>query len=391
MTAYNTLLLRLEGPFQAWGLPEARFAVRRVAPCPTKSGVIGLLCAAMGIARPEATPETLKPLAELKMAVRVDRPGVRWLDYHTVGAGMDRRTAGGDMRRSETMLTLREYLGDASFLVALWGEPETIQKLYDALRNPVWPLYLGRKSCVPSVPLLLDRTIPESAEAGDGKGQVQVSSLRAAANPLEALAKVPWQPRYFFEKKAPEALDVYTDWPLPGNGREEYVELQAARDVPVHFLPPVPAYESRVVARLKLRCGAGEGEIPVWDKPLYSLPKAPERPQADYTNTEYRRIRKARLRQDHGLCVFCKAPATTVQHVTYEHAGGGERLDELRALCRLCHDACTMIEYGHNMGMNRIDPEDPDWRELIIRKRQEIITFRSRETRSRMLGEKVSE
>ncbi|HOQ88626.1 MAG TPA: hypothetical protein PLX03_00665, partial [Candidatus Hydrogenedentes bacterium] len=68
-----------------------------------------------------------------------------------------------------------------------------------------------------------------------------------------------------------------------------------------------------------------------------------------------------------------------------------QTLDELRALCRLCHDACTMIEYGHNMGMNRIDPEDPDWRELIIRKRQEIITFRSRETRSRMLGEKVSE
>ena len=374
MTVCNTLLLRLEGPFQAWGLAESRFPVRRVAPAPTKSGVIGLLCAAMGIARPEATPEKLKPLAELKMAVRVDRPGVRWLDYHTVGAGgISRRSADGGMRHGETMLTIREYLGDASFLAALWGEPEIIRKLHDALLEPVWPLYLGRKSCVPAVPVVRP----------DGQ------SLRTAANPLEALTAEPWKPRYFFEKK-PENLTVYADWPLSGVDLE-VTDLDTAHDVPVHFIPPAPAYTSRVVARIPLTCGEAAGEVRIDTKPQFRTLRPPMRPRADYTDSEYRRVRAERLRQDHGLCVFCKAPATTVQHITYRHAGGGERLEELRSLCRLCHDACTMIEYGYNMGMDRIDPEDPVWRDLIIQRRREIILFRSRETRSRLLGEPVKE
>jgi 5-methylcytosine-specific restriction endonuclease McrA len=84
--------------------------------------------------------------------------------------------------------------------------------------------------------------------------------------------------------------------------------------------------------------------------------------------------------------VFCKSPAATVQHVTYRHAGGEERLDELRSLCRLCHDAVTMIEYGLGMGLDRINPEDPRWRAQIIDKRREIIAFRSLETRRRKLA-----
>lgn len=372
MAVNNTLLLRLDGPFQAWGLAESRFLVRRVAPAPTKSGVIGLLCAAMGIARPDAVPERLKPLTELRMAVRIDRPGIRWLDYHTVGSGgISRRTAGGGLRHGETMLTIREYLGDASFLVALWGEPSTIDRLYQALLEPVWPLYLGRKSCVPALPVV----------SPEGR------SLRSAANPLEALAAEPWKPRYGFEKE-PETLTVYSDWPLPGVNMN-VTDLDTAHDVPVHFIPPAPAYISRTVARLALACGDGEDRVPIDRKPQFHLPEPPQRFRADYTNAEYRKVRVERLSQDHGLCVFCKAPATTVQHITYRNAGGRERIEELRALCRLCHDACTMIEYGYNMGMDRIDPEDPDWRDLIIHRRQAIIQSRSRKTRARLLNETV--
>src|SRR5208283_6099362 len=100
--------------------------------------------------------------------------------------------------------------------------------------------------------------------------------------------------------------------------------------------------------------------------------------------------RAARLSADHGLCVFCKSPATTVQHITYRRAGGGESQDDLRSLCRLCHDAVTMIEYGLGMGLDRINPEELRWRDMIIRKRDEIIKFRSLETRRRHLaGEEV--
>ena len=58
------------------------------------------------------------------MGVRIDLPGVRWWDYHTVGAGMEMRIAEGEGKtKPGAMLTRREYLCDASFLVALQGEP----------------------------------------------------------------------------------------------------------------------------------------------------------------------------------------------------------------------------------------------------------------------------
>jgi hypothetical protein len=74
-----------------------------------------------------------------------------------------------------------------------------------------------------------------------------------------------------------------------------------------------------------------------------------------------------------------------VQHITYRRAGGGEEQEDLRALCRLCHDAVTMIEYGHGMGLDRIDPCEVRWRDEILRTRNEIVQRRSLETRRRYL------
>jgi len=67
-------------------------------------------------------------------------------------------------------------------------------------------------------------------------------------------------------------------------------------------------------------------------------------------------------------------------------AGGEERIGELRSLCRLCHDAVTMLEYGQGMGLDRINPEEPRWRDRIVKKRDDIIAFRSLETRRRRLA-----
>ena len=82
----NTLFLRLEGPLQAWGSHESKFVIRRTTEAPTKSGVIGLLCAALGVSRSQAGDEWLPKLIELRFGVRIDVPGIRWWDYHTVGA-----------------------------------------------------------------------------------------------------------------------------------------------------------------------------------------------------------------------------------------------------------------------------------------------------------------
>ncbi|GMV67486.1 MAG: hypothetical protein AMXMBFR75_32760 [Candidatus Hinthialibacteria bacterium] len=367
--AANTLFLHLEGPLQSWGDQQSKFVIRRTAEAPTKSGVIGLLCAALGVTRQQAQDEWLPKLGTLRMGVRIDAPGVRWWDYHTVGAGMEMRIAEGKGKtKAGALLSRREYLCDASFLVALQGEESLITVLEAGMRTPKWVLYLGRKSCPPSRPL-------------------QEYPTGSFDDLFSALASIPWRPRLKSTKwgkdirnRPPDSVDCLVDW-VP-NPEQPHAPEDALvwYDVPMTFEPP--SHHPRFVIRRSLAVGL-DGDMTFDMKPIQSFTPPPPRPRANYRNSEYRAIRQERLDRDNHLCVFCKAPATTVQHITYRHAGGHERLDELRSLCRLCHDAVTMIEYGMGMGLDRINPEDPRFRDKIIQKRKEIIDFRSLETRRR--------
>jgi CRISPR system Cascade subunit CasD len=361
MMSANTLFLRLEGPLQAWGDQQSKFLIRRTADAPTKSGVVGLLCAALGVSRPEAAEGWLHKLGAVRMAVRIDVPGVRWWDYHTVGAGLPMRTAEGGSKLG-AMLTRREYLCDASFLVALQAEPDLIAELEAAIKAPQWTLYLGRKCCPPSRPLL---------EHPPGE----------FPDLLFALSSVSWRKRLAGDPQ-PETVDCLHDWYPTAEQPGAPADALVWYDVPVTFDPP--SHQPRFVIRKQLRVGPG-GEVTIAPSTAQTLTPAPPRPTADYANTEYRKRRGDRLAGDFHLCVFCKSPATTVQHITYRRAGGNESRNDLRSLCRLCHDAVTMIEYGMGMGLDRINPEEPRWRDLISEKREEIIKFRSLETRRRHL------
>lgn len=177
----NTLFLRLEGPFQAWGL-RARWGERDTADAPTKSGLIGLLGCALGLRRDD---HALRHLSDaLILGVRVDLPGTRMRDYHTTGGGRYGAVthhggsrfntdayAGGMLsaevdskgqikvkinastKEPETDVSERHYLADASFLAAFQGEPDLVARLASALQDPVWPCFLGRKACVPTAPI----------------------------------------------------------------------------------------------------------------------------------------------------------------------------------------------------------------------------------------------
>ncbi len=399
----NTIFLRLEGPLQAWGDPS-KFVIRRSMETPTKSGVLGLICCAMGWPRQKVVDdpipdEGLRDLAQkfikqreegkdeprialldllntLTMGVRIDRSGMRWWDYHTVGAGIGMTTAAGGLKTGAqgTLITRREYLADASFLVALQGDPMLIEEVAKALLSPKWTLYLGRKSCPPSVPIL---TEPRDRKAWTNPMLVE-GDVKAA------LEKVPWHPRY--QSDAPRDqhgkpfdnidLSCLIEWRKTKGDDIAPAEAEVWYDVPFSFAPPV--HHPRFVIRSALKVKVGNA--------LQRRTPPPPRPRADYSNSEYKKRRVERLESDHGLCIFCKLPATTVQHVTYSHAGGDEGIEELRSLCRLCHDAVTMIEYGLGMGLDRINPEDKQWREKIIQKRDEIIRFRSLQTRRRKLA-----
>jgi len=141
----GTLLLRLAGPMQSWGV-QSRFTVRETGLEPSKSGVIGLICAALG--RPRTAP--VADLAALRLGVRVDRQGILSYDYHTA---QDVLKAAGGLK--DTEVSRRYYLADASFLVGLEGELALLRLLHAALYDPVWPLYLGRKAFTPGEPVWL--------------------------------------------------------------------------------------------------------------------------------------------------------------------------------------------------------------------------------------------
>ncbi|HWP40535.1 MAG TPA: type I-E CRISPR-associated protein Cas5/CasD [Tepidisphaeraceae bacterium] len=367
----NTLLLRLEGPLQSWG-DTSKMVIRRSMEAPTKSGVLGLICCAMGLSR-QAARDQLAELNELTMGVRIDRPGKRWWDYHTVGARIGILNAKGEIKinaqtkEPETLVTRREYLADASFLVALQGDSDRIRVIAAALASPKWPVFLGRKACPSGVPVLAR---PRDGESWTNPMPVK-GDIRAG------LQAVPWYPRYADDAPRDSSIDLpcLLEWRKTSQNDTVPADAEVWYDAPFSFDPPV--HHPRVVVRESIRVSVAS--------PLLHRMPVPPRPRADYNNTEYRKRRAARLEADHGLCVFCKAPATTVQHVTYRRAGGNETHEDLRSLCRLCHDAVTMIEYGLGMGLDRIDPQDPRYRQRIIRQRDQILAFRSLETRRRWL------
>jgi len=143
-----TLLLRLSGPMQSWGT-TSRFDERDTQLEPSKSGVIGLVCAALGRDRREPVDD----LAALRMGVRVDREGVPMRDYQTATGVVIASSGKADLGR--TVVSPRFYLSDAAFLVGLEGECGLLESIQAALQNPVWPLALGRKSFVPGTPVWL--------------------------------------------------------------------------------------------------------------------------------------------------------------------------------------------------------------------------------------------
>jgi CRISPR system Cascade subunit CasD len=241
----NTCFLRLEGPLQAWGL-RARWGERDTADAPTKSGVIGLLGCALGLRR---DADELRQLSHaLRLGVRVDLPGTLLRDYHTTGGGHygivvhtggsrfhDEPYAGGVLspevskdrirvkinattKLPETDTSDRYYLADASFLVALQGDTTTVARCAEALQAPVWPYFLGRKSCTPTVPVfagtgayntlteaLASQPIPERGqpplrlllEVGPGAGNRQNDNIGTPSRRVfhpRYVAEYPWSP-----------------------------------------------------------------------------------------------------------------------------------------------------------------------------------------------------
>ena len=136
-----TLLLRLNGPLQSWG-SGSYYDNRETDEIPSKSGILGIIAAALGRKR----GDSLNDLMKLTIGVRIDAHGRRIRDFQITDMG----------EKLNANLSNRVYLSDATFLAGVYSE--NIAQLYafdKALRNPVFTLYLGRRSCPPTLPLSL--------------------------------------------------------------------------------------------------------------------------------------------------------------------------------------------------------------------------------------------
>lgn len=160
MTEY--LLFRLYGSMASWG-EIAVGESRHSAAHPSRSALVGLLGAALGLRRDEdAAQQAL--IDGYRFAVKIESAGTPLRDYHTVQAPPARRnvvyrTRSQELRNRqvlETLLSTREYRCDALATVAVEALDAArwkLGELAEALRRPVFPLYLGRKSCPPALPL----------------------------------------------------------------------------------------------------------------------------------------------------------------------------------------------------------------------------------------------
>lgn len=148
-----TLLMRSQGPMQSWGT-RSRFEERDTEREPSKSGIIGLICAALGRNR----EEKIDDLAALAMGVRADKEGTVRVDFHTA-----LNVISADAKTHSTQLSRRAYLSDGAFLVGLESSNlELLNEIQEGLKNPTWTLFLGRKSFVPSPPVLLTDGLKEN-------------------------------------------------------------------------------------------------------------------------------------------------------------------------------------------------------------------------------------
>lgn len=207
----SCLALRLAGPLQSWG-SESRFNRRDTDVMPTKSGVVGLLAAAEGRHR----GDPILDLVNLRLGVRADQPGTLLRDYHTVSdyRGLPLLSSASDARglqkktspTKHTAVTRRYYLQDAVFVAVVEGDRSLVSGLAEAVRCPAFPLALGRRSCVPSQPLLIR---PE----GGADDALWPGDLRAN------LSLVPWQASTSHRRKVQRT-----------SGPIEHVRLAASSD-----------------------------------------------------------------------------------------------------------------------------------------------------------------
>jgi CRISPR system Cascade subunit CasD len=159
MSKHACLALMLDAPLQSWGF-SSRFQRRTTALHPTRSGIIGMICAALGVDKGSSSEADwlgrLESVGLTVLAIQRQPEGClepleirRLEDFHTV---LKTRRASGAISK-DAVISHRQYLLDAKFGVILMGARETLGQVHAAMANPRWGVWFGRKNCIPAAPI----------------------------------------------------------------------------------------------------------------------------------------------------------------------------------------------------------------------------------------------
>ncbi len=222
------LLFQLYGPMASWG-DVAVGEYRPSAAQPSKSAVLGLMAAAMGVRRDEE--ERHRAMADgYGLTVAVLATGTLLRDYHTVQVPPQQRGTVWRTRRDElrsnrlgTILTSRDYRTDALYRIAVRRRSEvapfTLEALRDGLLRPHFTLYLGRKSCPPSLPL--QPQINSATDVTEALEQASFADLRKLVG-IHALPDQAARPALYWDAGEPVArrpLKTFTRRDVPSSRR----------------------------------------------------------------------------------------------------------------------------------------------------------------------------
>lgn len=157
----QAIILHLSAPLQSWGA-DSRFEHRTSGSAPSKSAICGMVCAACGAAK-QSPEESLiiQGFSAAKMTSYTLSTGSILIDYHTV-QGFRRAT--GKIEKDGTAQTYRHYWQGCKYTVVLESDNRAfLEEVRQALLNPCWGIWLGRKNCIPCEPIIQE----EVMSAGD--------------------------------------------------------------------------------------------------------------------------------------------------------------------------------------------------------------------------------
>jgi len=141
---------------------------------PTKRAIVGMIASALGYERKDPRSAELYKKLDLKYSI-VNEP-VILNDFQTIKPlrcqqnymnKFNKRnkfqTVDGDYQNKQLIKKI-QYLQEAEYEVYVGGSDELLEEIYNAIRNPEYSLFIGKRSCIPNKPIVTEFNLIKKEE-----------------------------------------------------------------------------------------------------------------------------------------------------------------------------------------------------------------------------------